>query len=150
MTTSLSYKDQFAYGLRINPTFEQLFESTKKPIRIPEPDRRAKWFALSNYRSFMLDAAQKYNDNEHLKLDYDSSGAQLPQAAAMVQPTQEDPAWGRVARATSDAEEQDAYEVALAAMEAGHRQQAAQMRARPRRPTSSSRADSSPAPVPDI
>lgn len=126
---SLSYKDQYAYGLRVNPTFDELFLSTKKKLRVPQPDRSAKWFQMSNYRSFMLDAAQKYNDYEHLKLDYDSSGAQLPQAAAMLHPTAEDPVWERVAQSTSAAEEQDAYEMAFAAMDAEHRQQATQTRA---------------------
>jgi hypothetical protein len=128
-TASLSYKDQYAWGLRVNPTFDQLLQSTKKPLRIPQPDRSAKWFALSNYRSFMLDAAKKYNDYEHLKLDYDSSGANLPQAAAMVHPAPEDSAWDGVGHFTRRVEEQDAYELAFAAMEAEHRREAAETRA---------------------
>ena len=130
-TASLSYKDEFAWGLRVNPSFNELVKSTKKPLRIPVPDRSAKWFALSNYRSFMLDAAKKYNDYEHMKLDYDGSGAHLPQATAMTNPSADgdDPTWDRVRHHTQQAEEQDAYELAFSAMEAEHRQQAAQTRA---------------------
>ena len=128
---TLSYKDHYEWGLRVNPTFDELFPSTKKKIHVPQPDRSAKWFALSNYRAFMLDAAKKYHDHEHLKLDYDSSGAQLPQRAAMVSPSAdgEDNTWQNIADHTQRVEEQDAYEIAFEAMNAEHRQQAATMRA---------------------
>ena len=131
MTATLSYTDQYKWGLRVHPTFEQVDRSTKKPLRIPQPSRAAKWFALSNYRSFMLDAAKKYNDYEHLKLDYDSSGAHLPQRAAMTHPSAdgEDPVWQRVEEHHQQMEEQDAYDIAFEAMNAEHRQQAATMRA---------------------
>ena len=131
MTASLSYTGQYKWGLRVNPTFEQVDRSTKKPIRIPQPSRAAKWFALSNYRSFMLDAAKKFNDYEHLKLDYDSSGAHLPQRAAMTHPSAdgEDPMWQDIEDHHQRMDEQDAYDLAFEAMNAEHRQNAAQMRA---------------------
>jgi hypothetical protein len=130
MTADLSLKDQFHWGLRLQPSFEQAFQSTKKKIQVPAPDRSAKWFALSNYRLFMLEAAKKYNDYEHLKLDYDSLGATLPQRAAMVHAgPEEDPAWERMSHATHTAEEHDAYELAFEAMNAEHRREAAQQRA---------------------
>ena len=134
MTTaaSLTYKDNFAWGLRVNPSFEELAQSIKdKPVKVPEPDRNAKWFATSVYRSYMLDAARRFHDYEHLKLDYNQSGAQLPQRTAMVHPAAEgdDPAWQNVQRATENAQDHDAYELAFAAMEAEHRQQASQTRA---------------------
>ena len=120
---TLSYKDRNAWGLTLNPSFDELAQSTKKHLRIPQPNRAAKWFALSNYRAFML--------LTHLKLDYDSSGAPLQMAAAMLQPAPEgqDPAWDNVRQATEQAEEHDAYEVAFEAMNAEHRQEAARMRA---------------------
>lgn len=129
---ALSYTDKFAWGLRINPTFDELLKSTKKPIRIPQPDRSAKWFALSNYRSFMLDQAKKYNDQEHLRLDYEDSGAALPMTAARAHPSDagNDEAWARQERFNAAVEEQDAYDLAFAAMEAEHRQQASDIRAR--------------------
>ena len=78
-------KDKFAWGFRVQPSYEELLESTRKRIRLHQPDRSAKWFALSPYRAFMLDQAKKYNDYEHLKLDYNESGASLPARAAAVQ-----------------------------------------------------------------
>ena len=47
---SLSYQDKYAwYGLRENPSFDQMLRSTRKPVRIPIPSREAKWYALSPY-----------------------------------------------------------------------------------------------------
>ena len=38
----LSYENHFGYyGLRVNPTFEQVIGTVDKPLRIPLPDRRA-------------------------------------------------------------------------------------------------------------
>ena len=60
---TLSYGSQFGYyGLRENPTLEQVIGSVRKPLRIPLPDRRAKWYALSPYRALILDAEREAND----------------------------------------------------------------------------------------
>ena len=57
---SLSYTSQLGYyGLRVNPTLDQVLGNVRKPLRIPLPDRRAKWYALSPYRALILEA--KYN-----------------------------------------------------------------------------------------
>ena len=83
MTAPLSYTSQFGYyGLRVNPSFDQVIGTIRKPLRIPLPERSAKWYALSPYRALILDSAQKYNDYEHMKLDYRSSGNQAPEQAA--------------------------------------------------------------------
>ena len=59
MVAPLSYKNQLGYyGLRINPTSDQVLKTVRNPLRIPLPDRRAKWYALSPYRAFILDAEQ--------------------------------------------------------------------------------------------
>jgi len=130
-TSTLSYKDTYGWGLRVQPSFDQLLQSTKKPLRIPKPDRNAKWFALSNYRAFMLDAARKAHDYEHLQLDYDQSGAQLPRNVAMQHPAPEgdDPAWDRMRQAAQDAEEHDDYERAFDFMDSQRMQEAARLRA---------------------
>ena len=88
MTAPLSYTSQYGYyNLRVNPTFEQAVGTVRKPLRIPLPQRSAKWYALSPYRALILDAERKYNDYEHAALDYRSSGAELPEAAARVRPS---------------------------------------------------------------
>ena len=60
MTAPLSYKSEYGYyGLRVNPTFEQVVATVRKPLRIPLPDRKAKWYALSPYRGLILDASER-------------------------------------------------------------------------------------------
>ena len=68
MTTApLSFTDQTGYyGLRVSPSFDKILGTVRNPLRIPLPDRSAKWYALSPYRALILDAAQKYNDYEHM------------------------------------------------------------------------------------
>jgi hypothetical protein len=124
-------KERYLWGLRLQPSFDELLKASKKPLRIPVPDRSATWFALSNYRAYMLDMARRYRDYEHLQLDYDQSGAKLPRSVAMQEPAEEgdDPAWEDMMQATQRADEQDAYELAFDAMEAEHRRQAFQQRA---------------------
>ena len=79
----------------------------------------------------MLDAANRYQDYEHLKLDYDQSGAKLPQSVAMQRPAPEgyDPAWEGMRQATQAAQEHDDYELAFDTMDAQRMQEAAQLRA---------------------
>jgi hypothetical protein len=126
---TLPYQDKFWHGLRINPSFDEVLESTKKKIKYQLPDRSAKWFVTSVYLSFMS-AARRYHDTEHLKLDYNQTESRLPQAAAMVTPAVEggDPAWDRM-RGTSDAaDEHDFIERGFAELEAERRRQAEQQR----------------------
>ena len=90
LTAPLDLREKFVWGLRVEPTFDQLIEASKKRVRLPPLDRSAKWYAMSNYRGFTLDQSKKYNDYEHLKLDYDQSGARLPSRAAAVSTTEVD------------------------------------------------------------
>ena len=88
MVPPLSYTSKTGYyDLRVNPTFDEVVGTVRKPLRIPLPDRSAKLYALSPYRALILDAEQRYNDNEYATIDYRSSGAQLPEAAARVRPS---------------------------------------------------------------
>jgi len=81
----LSYASQFGYyGLRVNPSFDQALASIRKPLRIPQPDRHAKYYANSPYRALLLEAAHRANDIEGALLDYRTSGAELPELAARV------------------------------------------------------------------
>ena len=126
-TAPLSYTSQFGYyGLRVNPSFDKVLGTIRKPLRIPLPDRSAKYYALSPYRALILDAAQKYNDYEAARLDYHNSGAHAPENAAHLRPSDagNDPGFAEVDRQNQAAEEQDAYELAFEAMNNEHRQQA--------------------------
>jgi hypothetical protein len=66
----LSYTSKTGYyGLRINETLEEAMGTIRKPLRIPLPDRKAKWHALSPYRALILDAEKiKYNVDDLLVL----------------------------------------------------------------------------------
>lgn len=72
------------YGLIVKPTFEQALGAARKPLRIPLPDRSAKWYALSPFRSAILDAEKLYNDYQHATLNFRESKADMPEAAARV------------------------------------------------------------------
>ena len=39
------------YGLVVKPSFDQVLDDTKKPLRIPIPDRKAKREALNFYQA---------------------------------------------------------------------------------------------------
>ena len=126
MPPPLSYTSQTGYyGLRVNPSFEQVLGTVRKPLRIPLPDRRAKWYALSPYRALILDAEQKYNNFQHAVLDYRDTGAQLPEAAAMVRPSDagQDQTFDILDRQTNAMNEQSAYE---SAFDAAHTAQQAE------------------------
>ena len=54
MTSQLSYQDKKGYyGLTVEPTYEEMLRSLKKQVRIPQPDRSAKWYATSIYRPYL-------------------------------------------------------------------------------------------------
>jgi hypothetical protein len=130
MTSSLSYHDKFAWGLRVKPSFDDLAGTVKKPLRIPIPDRSAKWFALSNYRSFMVDQAKAYGDYEHLRIDYNQSGARLPASAAMTRPSinGDDVAWLKNAEFNQRVQQEEQHNLAVAALEAQRKQMADEIR----------------------
>ena len=115
MVASLSFTSSTGYyGLRVNPTFDEVLKTIRKPLRIPLPDRSAKWYANSPYRSLLLDAEQKYNSYEHAVLDYNNSGAELPRRAAMVRPSLggEDESFGRIDARHQAMAAQEAYDTA--------------------------------------
>ena len=131
MVAPLSYKSQYGYyGLRVNPSFEQAVGTVRKPLRIPLPDRQAKWYALSPYRALILDAEQKFHDYEHAAIDYRQSGAELPEAAARVRPSDagDDPAWQHIHEHGDRLEQQHAYETAFELMNQEHQQETRETR----------------------
>jgi hypothetical protein len=115
MVAPLSFTSQFGYyGLRVNPTFDQVAGTVRKPLRVPLPDRKATWYALSPYRALILDAEAKFNDYEHAKLDYRQSGAALPESAAQVRPSEaaHDPTFDILDEQHHAHEERQAYDAA--------------------------------------
>ena len=103
------------YGLRVNPTLDQVIGTVRKPLGIPVPQRTAKWYALSPYRALILDAEKKYNDYEIAGLEYKNSGAELPEAAARVRPSDaaHDDTFDQIDRHHERTREHAAYEQAF-------------------------------------
>ena len=132
MTAQLSYQDTKGYyGLRVNPTYEEMLGRLKKEIRIPQPDRRAKWYATGKYGSFLLEQAKRFNDAQRKDLEYDETGAQLPAAAergAQNSMAGTDDVWNRQEQFNTNLNAEEARRVAEGALAAERRTQANQMR----------------------
>ena len=103
------------YGLQVRPSFDQVLGTIRKPLRVPLPDRRAKWYANSPYRALILDAEKAANDYEHARIDYRQSGGELPEAAARVHPSAagDDEAWDEIEHHHGRMEAHEAYEHAF-------------------------------------
>ena len=129
----LSYMDQKGYyGLRVNPTYEEMLHSLKKEVRIPQPNRSAKWYALGPYRAFLLEQARKYNDAQRQDLEYDATDEQLPAAAArgaQASMAGTDDVWNRQEEFNSALNAEDARRIAEEAMAAERKGHANQTRA---------------------
>jgi hypothetical protein len=131
MSAPLSYTSQFGYyGLRVNPTFDQVAATVRNPLRVPLPDRSAKWYALSPFRALILDAEAKYNEFDRSSIDYRQSGAQLPESAARVRPSDagHDPTFDEIHRQGDVRDAHDAYEAAFDVMNQEHRRQSEEAR----------------------
>ncbi len=128
----LSYTDKMGYyGLRVEPTYEQMLRSLKKEVRIPQPDRSAKWYATGIYRAFLLEQAKRYNDAQMKDLEYDASGAHLP--AAVERGQQEsmagsDDTWNRQQQFNANLDTEEARRIAEDALASEQKAQANRMR----------------------
>ena len=132
MTAQLSYTDRTGYyGLRVEPTYEEMLRSLKKPIRIPQPNRSAKWYATGIYRAFLLEQAKRYGDAQRKDLEYDATGAHLPVAAehgAQNSMAGTDDTWNRQEQFNSNLNTEEARRIAEDALASERREQANQMR----------------------
>jgi hypothetical protein len=132
MTAQLSYQDTKGYyGLRVQPSYDEMLRSLRKKIFIPQPDRSAKWVATGIYRAFLLEQAKRYNDAQIKDLEYDATDSHAPKA--VVNGQQEsmagtDDTWDRHEQFNANLSAEDARRVADDAMAAERRQQANQMR----------------------
>ena len=127
----LSYKEQFGYyNLRVNPTFATMLGTVRKPLNIPLPDRNAKWYANSVYRSLVVNAEEKLNQAEQSALEYRKSDTQLPADAAGINrsPAAHDPAWDRIHQHDEAMKEHSSYEDAFDVMNAEQRHESHQLR----------------------
>jgi hypothetical protein len=131
MTAQLSHQDKKGYyGLTVMPSYDEMLRSLKKPIRIPQPDRNAKYYALGPYRAFLLEQAKRFNDAQRKDLEYDDTGAQLPAAVERAPKSMAgtDDVWNRQEQFNTNLDAEEARRIADDALSAEQRQQANQMR----------------------
>ena len=68
----LNYTKKRGYmGLLVQPTLDQALGASKNPLRIPIPDRAAKWYALSPWREALMDTNRATNEYQAALLDYE-------------------------------------------------------------------------------
>ena len=83
MVAPLSFKSQTGYyDLRVNPTFDEVLGTVRKPLRVPLPSREEKWFALGPYRSLLLDQQELAAGYDRKSIEYQLSQGKLPEYAA--------------------------------------------------------------------
>ena len=117
------------YGLRVEPTYEQMLRRLRKEVSLPQPDRNAKWYATGIYRAFLLEQAKRYNDAQRKDLEYDATGAHLPAAADRGQEmVGTDDTWNRQEQFNSNLDAEEARRIAEDALASKQRAQANQMR----------------------
>ena len=129
----LSGKIQFGYyGLRVNPNFEQAVGTVRKPLRVPVPDRRWKWYALGPYRSHLLDLEAKYHDYEHDAINYKKTGHEQPESAARLRRSDagQDPMFDVMHAQGHAVDAEYAHETAIDRMNEEHRRLAEENRSR--------------------
>ncbi len=75
------------YGLVVQPTFDEVLDQTKKPLRIPLPDRKAKREALGFYRAKLLQQQQLATGYEVFLLEHALSDETVPGNVIQVAPS---------------------------------------------------------------
>ena len=75
------------YGLIVKPSFEEVLDQTKKPLRIPLPDRKAKREALGFYRAKLLQQQQLATGYEVFLLEHALSDETVPGNVIQVAPS---------------------------------------------------------------
>ena len=131
--TSFEYakKKTGYYGLNIVPSLDQAIGSLKKPLGIPIPNRIAKWYENSPYRSAILDANQAAYNHDGAIINYLQSGAELPLQAAKVHDSEaaKDEAWHWVEKHSRAVLAQQAYETARDILYERHQKETQQTQA---------------------
>ena len=132
MAAPLNYTKKRGYmGLVVQPTLDQALGASKKPLRIPVPDRGAKWYALSPWREALMDANRATNEYQAALLNYEQAGGNLPTMAAMVHPSDagNDKAWEWYQKHAREVQAQEAYEIAQGILHEQNQKETQQTRA---------------------
>ena len=80
--------DRFGYyGLIVKPSFEEELDETKKPLRIPLPDRKAKREALGFYRAKLLQIQQLATEYQLSGMEHALSDETVPASVMQVAPS---------------------------------------------------------------
>jgi hypothetical protein len=128
----LNYTKKRGYmGLLVQPTLDQALGASKNPLRIPIPDRAAKWYALSPWREALMDTNRATNEYQAALLEYERAGGNLPIMAAMVRPSDagKDEAWAWYQKHADAVRSQEAYEVAQGILREKQQKETQQTRA---------------------
>ena len=81
-------KDVFGYyGLVVKPSFDEVLDDTKKPLRIPIPDRKSKRAALNFYQAKLLELQQLAIGYQAYEMDHALSDSTIPAAVLQVAPS---------------------------------------------------------------
>ncbi len=127
----VSYPDTYGYyRLRVVPTLDQVMGAKCNERRLPMPDRAAKWLANSWYRSLLMDAGRQFEEVEGAAHQYRESGAELPESAARVRPSEagQDPMFDRIHEQDDRMQQNEAYELATAMKHESRKRQTAEAR----------------------
>jgi len=133
MIAPLSYKSEYGYyGLRVNPSYDQVLGTVRKPLGIPLPERKAKWYALGPYRDLLLHAQERIDAAEESAINYRKTSKELAESAVRDGVGQSgaahDPVFEHIHQHGERMEAQDAYETAFDAMSAEHHRETQETR----------------------
>ena len=126
--TDFHYKDKTGYfGLRVNPSYEEMLNVVRKGSRVAVPDRQATWYANSIYRDFLLKTNRAINEHQQDTLAYQNSEHHLPMEAQRLQEGSQaakDEAWNKHVVIQNNLDMEVAAHIANEAMIAEKRQEA--------------------------
>jgi hypothetical protein len=73
------------YGLIVKPSFDEVLDAAKKPLRIPIPDRKAKRAALGFYQAKLLEIQQKAMGYDLSGMEHAVEGQTIPQMLYQIE-----------------------------------------------------------------
>ena len=110
---TLSFGSRYGwYGLRVEPSFEEVMGTLRKPLHIPLPLRTAKWEMNSPYRALLEDLSTGADARAAALADYRRSGAEAPETVAGVQNSDAHVAMADVERQNREFERNESFQFA--------------------------------------